>query len=257
MARTGKNDSANEPAETGGKPKRYRIEVGFKGLVFYSLGLLLALTWMFVFGILVGRGIPLVSSEEISVRAHLLRFLGLGTQVAKQAEPEVAEEFDSPRDMLSALDYYLHLTGIKKEAGPPALRPVPTLPPPTARLPGETPPQTPKSPAAVPSPRPPEQGAGSAPQPAAANEPGPPEHLTEHFSLLVSSMKEAENAQRLLEQLRSKGYAPRIESVNLGGSGRWNRVLIGYFPNREEAMRFAAEFNRKERMEGLVVRESR
>ena len=82
MASTGKNDGAKEPAETARKPKRYRIEVGFKGLVFYSLGLFLALTWMFVFGILVGRGIPLVSSEEISVRAHLLRFLGLGTQVA-------------------------------------------------------------------------------------------------------------------------------------------------------------------------------
>ena len=70
-------------------------------------------------------------------------------------------------------------------------------------------------------------------------------------------MKEPDNAQRLLDQLRGKGYAPRVETVNLGGSGQWNRVLVGYFATREEAMRFAAEFNRKEKMEALVVRETR
>jgi len=31
---------------------------------------------------------------------------------------------------------------------------------------------------------------------------------------------------------------------------RWNRVLVGSFGSRDEALRFAAEFNRKEHMEG-------
>lgn len=256
MTRTARNGASQEHDGAEKKPKRYHFEMSFKGLVFYSMGLLAALTWMFVFGILVGRGIPLVSSEELSVRAHLLRFLGLGPQVAKQAEPEAAEHFDSPRTMLETLDYYLSLTR-KNDTGPPPLRPVANPPSPAAKPPGDPAAQKQASPSPGQPPRPQEDSAGPASQTAAASDSSAPEHLSEHFSLLVSSMKEAENAQRLLDQLRGKGYAPRIETVNLGGSGRWNRVLVGYFASREEAMRFAAEFNRKERMEALVVRETR
>lgn len=116
------------------KPKRYQFEVGRKGLFFYGLCLFMALTWMFVFGILVGRGIPLVSSEEFSLRAHLLRFIGLGPQVAKKAEPEAEEHFDSPRTMLETLDYYLSLTR-KQNDGPPPLRTVTNMPVPSAKPP--------------------------------------------------------------------------------------------------------------------------
>jgi cell division septation protein DedD len=255
MTRTGRNDSEKEQAETATKPKRYRLELGFKELIFYGFSLLLALSWMFVFGILVGRGIPLVSSEEISVRAHLLRFLGLGPQMARESQPEAEEHFDSPRDMLSTLNYYKDLTQ-KSGEGAPALRPLQTMPTPAPKQPPAEA-STSKQKSAPAQQSRPADTPSIAPPPASATETGPPEHLSEHFSLLISSMKEAENAQRLLEQLRGKGYTPRIETVNLGGSGRWNRVLIGYFANREEAMRFAAEFNRKERMEALVVRESR
>lgn len=256
MSRTAKNETTTEHDEAERKPKRYRFELGFKELVFYGFGLLVALAWMFVFGILVGRGIPLVSSEELSVRAHLLRFLGLGPQLAKQEEPEAAEHFDSPRTMLETLEYYVSLTR-KNNTGPPPLRPVANVPSPAAQPAGDT--ATPKqaSPPSGPPPRSQEPSANP-PQPTLSpTDTSPPEHLSEHFSLLVSSMKEAENAQHLLDQLRGKGYAPRIETVNLGGSGRWNRVLVGFFASREEAMRFAAEFNRKERMEALVVRETR
>ncbi|HTY23476.1 MAG TPA: SPOR domain-containing protein [Desulfomonilaceae bacterium] len=255
MARQDKDDIEQEQTETVKKPKRYRFELGFKELFFYTFGLLLALSWMFVFGILVGRGIPLVSSDEISLRAHLMRFLGLGKQAAQQTQPEAPENYDSPKDMLKALDYYEVLTG-KNEPGTPTLRPLSPVPAPTTK----------QAVPEVPNPKtksPPGAQARSSMEPAArpsqqvsSNEPGPPENASEHFSLLVSSMKDADNAQHLVEQLRSKGYSPRIETLNLSGSGRWNRVLIGFFANREEALRFAAEFNRKEHMEGLVIREA-
>lgn len=255
MTHTGRNDIENGQTETANKPKRYRFELGFKELVFYSFGLLFALSWMFVLGILVGRGIPLVSSEEISMRAHLFRFLGLGPQADRQSQPEADEHFDSPRDMLGTLNYYKDLTQ-KNGEGAPALRTLQTMPAPAPKQPLGEASTSKQKPSAGQQSRSADVP-GSASPPASATESGPPEHLPEHFSLLISSMKEAENAQRLLEQLRGKGYSPRIETVNLSGSGRWNRVLVGYFANREEAMRFAAEFNRKERMEALVVRESR
>jgi cell division septation protein DedD len=253
MTRQDRNDITHEPDETVTKPKRFRFELGFKEVIFYCVGLLLALSWMFFFGILVGRGVPLVSSDEISLRAHLMRFLGLGKQAAQQQPPpEASEACDSPQKMLQALDYYKDLTQSEEPAVPP-LRHVPTMPPPKPS-PAESPNQKAKASGeqsqTLRDPRSPP------PQQALSHEPGPPVNASEHFTLLVSSMKEAENAQKLVDQLRAKGYSPRIESLNLSGSGRWNRVLVGFFPNREEALRFASEFNRKEHTEGLVIRES-
>ena len=34
---------------------------------------------------------------------------------------------------------------------------------------------------------------------------------------------------------------------------KWNRILIGSFPSREAAVKFADEFNRKENLEALVT----
>jgi cell division septation protein DedD len=253
MTRQGRNDINTEQAETVRKPKRYRLELGFKELVFYGFGLVIALSWMFVFGILIGRGIPLVNPDDLSVQAHLMRLLGLGQQAAQQPQPKPAETGESPKEILQSLNYYEDLTQ-RNAPSTPSLRPVPTIPvspqPPPVE---ENPPQKAKSRGQQPQAS---SEAGNLPQlRAAASEPGPPANASEHFSLLVSSLKDADNAQRLVEQLRAKGYSPRIESLNLSGA-QWNRVLIGFFRNREEAMRFAADFNRKEKMEGLVIRES-
>jgi cell division septation protein DedD len=251
MTRSGINDSTHEQDETVKKPKHFRFELGFKEVVFYGLGLLVALSWMFVFGILIGRGIPLVSSDDISLQAHLMRFLGLGKLAAQPAQPETSETFDSPPKMLQALDYYKDLTQSDATSAP-TLRPLATTPPrkqPAAENPN------PKAKASGEPPQPLREPRGPPPQQPPLHEPGPPVSTPEHFTLLVSSLKDADNAQKLVDQLRAKGYSPRIESLNLSSSGRWNRVLVGYFQNREEALRFAAEFNRKERTEGLVIRE--
>jgi cell division septation protein DedD len=254
MSRPGINDITDEQDETVKKPKRFRFELGLKELVFYSLGMLLALSWMFAFGILIGRGIPLVSSDDISLQGHLMRYLGLGKQADQQPQPQAQESFDSPQKMLQALDYYADLTQSDVPTAP-TLRHVPTLPAPPAKQPPAEAPSA-KAKAARDQAQPSQEPKNTVPQQASLPEPGPPGTGSEHFTLLVSSLKDAENAQKLVDQLRSKGYSPRIETLNLGGSGRWNRVLIGFFKNREEALRFASEFNRKEHTEGLVIRES-
>jgi cell division septation protein DedD len=255
MSRPGKIDITDEQEETVRKPKRFRFELGFKELLFYSLGMFLALSWMFAFGILIGRGIPLVSSDDISLQGHLMRYLGLGKQAHQQPQTQTTESFDTPQKMLEALDYYADLTQSDVPTAP-ALRHVPTLPaPPPKQPPAETP--NVKTKAGKEQAQPTPEPRNTTLQQASLPESGPPGTASEHFTLLVSSLKDAENAQKLVEQLRSKGYSPRIETLNLGGSGRWNRVLIGFFKNREEALRFASEFNRKEHTEGLVIRESR
>ncbi len=254
MTRARKSDIDSEQDETVKKPKRFRFELGYGELIFSSLGMVVVLSWMFVFGILIGRGIPLVSSDDISLQAHLMRFLGLGQKAVQQPQPQAPEAFDSPQKMLQALDYYEDLTQSDTPI-PPTLRHLPTVPAPPPKHPGtETP--NPKTKAAAEHTQPNRDPRSGASQQASLPESAPPGIGSEHFTVLVSSLKDADNAQKLVDQLRAKGYSSRIENLNLGGSGRWNRVLIGTFKNREEALRFASEFNRKERMEGLVIRES-
>lgn len=251
-----KSDIADEQDETLKKPKRFRFQLGYWELISYSLGMVVVLSWMFVFGILIGRGIPLVSSDDISLQAHLMRFLGLGKQAAQQPPQEASETFDSPQKMLQSLDYYEDLTQ-SDAPNTPTLRHLPPVPAPPSKQPAaETQTPNPKAKAAGEHNQPTQELRSAASQQASLRESGPPGPTSEHFTLLVSSLKDADNAQKLVEQLRTKGYSPRIESINLGGSGRWHRVLVGIFKNREEALRFASEFNRKERTEALVIRES-
>lgn len=230
--------------------RKHRFELSRGMLVFYAAGLVAAFCWMFLLGALAGKGESLVSSEDATLRAGIMRFLGLG----KPAVPPVqnaAATWGDPRKMMESLNYYEDLT---QRGGPPPVPPLKPAAPESAApaVAGEAGKESAKM-AAVPTP----------PQPAASPEkPVPEPEKTARisvaggqFTLLVASLKDPENAQRLLEQLKAKGYSPRLEAIDLNGGGRWNRVLVGAFSSREEALAFAAEFNKKESLEGLVIRE--
>jgi cell division septation protein DedD len=243
--------------------KRHRFELSTARLVAYCFGLVACLSWMFVLGLLVGRGVPFVGSMDFSPRAELMRFIGLGRQAAEPPR-NVAETWEDPKEILQSLRYYEDLT--KKGGGPPfslakpAPQPKDSAPkgqaadPPPQPQPATNPPPSPPARADLP----PAQTAPTAQKPTldSLKEQGRSEPPGERFTLLISSLRDIENAHRLLEQLRSKGYSPRLDSLDLSESGRWNRVIMGSFPSREEAQRFAADFNRKERMEAMVIRET-
>lgn len=75
-----------------------------------------------------------------------------------------------------------------------------------------------------------------------------------NFSLQTISLRGKENAYTFVEELQAKGYTARVETADLGSNGVWYRVMVGNFETREEALDFAAQFQQKERMQGLVVR---
>lgn len=252
------NPEQPEMSRPSREGKRYRFDLSRRKFFLLVASLVVMLCWMFILGVLVGRGIALVSSEDFSIRAEFFRFLGLGKQ-AGQPAPKAAETWGDPRKMLESLNYYEDLTqrGANSSiAAPPKVAEdddadsgvvAPTV---AATPPAEPVKETPqKRQAAQVQPQtPPEKPAKSVPPPAAVT--------GEQFTLLVASLKDPENAQRLLEQLNQKGYSPRLETLDLHGGGKWNRVLVGSFQSREAALKFAAEFNRKENMEGLVIREA-
>lgn len=237
--------------------KRYRFELSRAKLTFYVTGVFAALCWMFILGILVGRGIALVNSEDVSIRGEFMRFLGLEKQVGQPAA-RAAETWGDPKKMLETLNYYEDLT---QKGGSPAIAPRPN----TQELASKAPVNEPakesakRTPAPAPAQAqvPAEKPALPEPEKVAKATPAPQGNLaSEQFTLLVASLKDPENAQKLMEQLQAKGYTPKLEALDLNGGGRWNRVLVGSFQSRESALKFAADFNKKESMEGLVIRES-
>ncbi|MHC1741420.1 MAG: SPOR domain-containing protein [Syntrophobacteraceae bacterium] len=246
MGSTNKTGIQSERREPDKGPKRYHFEITFSRIAFYCFCLVATMSWMFVFGVLVGRGTPFVDVNSKSLQAQLLRFLGLGREMAQPVE-RAADTWD-PNTVSKSLEYYENLTQKNTATQSKGVSASQVSQKTGAKE------ATTQKPKVLPLPPPQES---DRPAQVATRDASPPDNKGgEHFTLLVVSLKDQENAQRMVEQLRTKGYAPRMETIDLNTAGRWNRVLVGSFKNREEALRFAAEFNRKEHMEGLVIRES-
>ncbi|MHC1727366.1 MAG: SPOR domain-containing protein [Syntrophobacteraceae bacterium] len=245
------NSEQTEQAGSSRGGKKYRFELSRKKLILYTLSLIATLCWMFIFGVLVGRGVALVSSDDFSARAEFMRFLGLGKQTGEPAA-KAAETWGDPKKILESLNYYEDLTqkgGTPLEASP---KPVEPAEPAPSSEPVKVSGKETVSRRTQSQPQPEKTAVLQAEKSPGQAAPAPP---GEQYTLLVASLKDPENAQRLVDQLKSKGYSPRLEALDLNGGGRWNRVLVGSFASREAAIKFAAEFNKKEKVEGLVIRE--
>ena len=241
------NTDPDEQPRSWQDGRKYRFDLSRSKLVFFTFSCVLALCFMFTLGILVGRGVALVSSDDSSIKGQFLQFLGLGKQTSLPSA-RAAQTWEDPRKMLESLNYYEDLThkgGAPLAAVPKAIEPAPTAPV------TESPKEPVKEPARhAAAPRQPAEKP-SAPQP---DKPRAAGLAAEQFTLLVASLKETD-AQVLIEKLKARGYSPRIETLDLGAS-KWNRILIGSFPSREAAIVFADEFNRKEKLEALVMSSS-
>jgi hypothetical protein len=221
----------------------YRFDLSRNKLIFYVLSFVLSLCFMFALGIFVGRGVPMVRSDDFSMKGRLLRFLGLEKQTG-QPFPKAAATWEDPGKMLESLNYYEDLThkgGTPIDAAPKAIEPAPVVPvPESVKEPAKRTTAS-RQPAEKPS----------APQPEKSRTAG---LAPEQYTLLVASLREPA-AQVLIEKLRAGGYSPRVESLDLGAA-KWTRILLGSFPSREAAIMFADEFNRKENLEALVISSS-
>ncbi len=225
-----KHRKPNKRSEGQGKRKRFRFELGPGQILALASGAVAALAWMFLCGILVGRGLPPPSTERTPLAARLFAFLGLDRHDDPPAE-NAADTWEDPQEILQSLQYHEALTR------PPKLtRPVPHEPPSPAghrpasdESPGEAPVLADPPPASI------EEKAGD-------------------YTLMAASFKHHSNAENLAQRLQGKGYAPRMETVHTGSGELWHRVLVGSFDTREQAQAFAARFNREENLEGLVIR---
>ena len=227
--------------------KRYRFEWTLVQLVVFGCGAAVVMAWMFAFGVLVGRDLPLADDADQSLRGQVVRFMGLPLKGAQNL-PEPVATVEDPGKLLEELDYHKALTQKPETSseGTPAKGDGAAAKKSGSRPAGGEIASRPNAKPSVQGERPADRKEAAASGVAiGGNEP---------HALLVASLRSHENAQKLVQQLRAKGYDPQLETLEKADSGRWYRVIVGSFTNREDAQRFVAEFNKREKAQAMVIR---
>ena len=212
------------------KGKTYRIEMTTASMSLWGVGLFLLLTWIFVLGILVGRG---------SLPSALKIVPGLEGQVAKWQEMlsrsdsyEFGSEEESNQDL--KLSFYQKLSTKKDQArGKVPQRPEGTVTPETAgddRLQGE------------------ERIDQKIEALRVELQTKPNKTL---YTLQIASLEDKQKADDLMKRLTDLDYPVYLYQVRVNGK-RWYRVRCGKFREKEEARSFARKLAKEIKMEGFV-----
>lgn len=73
------------------------------------------------------------------------------------------------------------------------------------------------------------------------------------YSVQIGSYPQLDEATRIVERWKGKGYPAYLMIADIPDRGRWYRVRIGGFGSREEAAKYLNDFSSKEGVEALVV----
>ena len=73
------------------------------------------------------------------------------------------------------------------------------------------------------------------------------------YAIQVGSYPTAEEANRMIDRWKKKGYDSFLSVGEIPNRGTWYRVRLGSFPSREEATRYLEQFKGKEKTSALVV----
>jgi DedD protein len=226
------------------------IQISRRGLLIW-IGLIVFISfWMFVLGVMVGRGMAPVNLEAGKLEQELAE---LKARMLREKQEAAVSEAAGQTDEKPQLGFYEALKNPGKEAAfqpakpakPVRRRPAAAKPAaPTARSRQKaTPPPEPVAKPKTKTPSAPK--ADSGPMPAPALTPG-------HFAVQVASVQDIKGAERMVAKLRAKGYPAYQIRSDVAGKGIWYRIRVGGFEDR----RVAANMLRKlknDKFGGMVV----
>jgi cell division septation protein DedD len=94
----------------------------------------------------------------------------------------------------------------------------------------------------------------SAPQPAAQPVPAaaPAADAGNEFSVQLGAFESAENALKLCDKVKARGYAAFVLDVQDSAGRQWHAVRMGHFKKLETAARAAVAFTGKEKIPAFV-----
>jgi cell division septation protein DedD len=204
---------------------KYRIEFTRLSLFLWGGGFLFVLLWIFVFGILVGRGsLPNTVTALSDIRTQLNVVLEMVSRdrskdLEPSKEPEPAPE----------LAFYEDLPSKKEDEK-------------------ET--WTPKKRVAIPKTSIPETRAQ---QQSASPNPTHPKIADAQYTVQIASLEEKAKADKVVKELEQDGYSAYIREREVNGK-TYYRVNCGIFTQKGAAEDYAEELFKKRGDKGLVMK---
>jgi cell division septation protein DedD len=229
--------------------KKSTIQVTRKGLMVWTVLFFFIAGWMFVLGILVGRGTAPVNLDMGRLEKELA---DLKATLLRNEKQQLESQAGGQKDATTELEFYEAL----KKTQPSKSYKIAQKP-----VPKPTPPDTVSTkPAPKPPPKPkvsPETKAGKTAEPVEAKKPStsspPPQVKKSNFTIQVAAFQSATNSQRMVNQLRKKGFpAYQIETPGTNGGKALHRVRVGAFENRSSAAKMLAKL-KAQSVKGIVV----
>lgn len=215
------------------KKKAVRFEVSRLALTGWCCGLLLALLWMFLLGLFVGKGITPANINFTEIKKRMMaEGIWPGSAETDRQESPSPSTTTKKKIPLKDLEFYEKLA--KKKAAQ-------TQKPAVAK----TPPQE-KPPTAV---------AAKPPPPTKQQEKSPEQQKPSPalFTVQLASFKDLSSAKKFAGRFRGLKHKTTIREVELSGKGRWYRVQVGKLGSREEATALADRLAKKYQLHAFVI----
>lgn len=223
------------------------MQISRKGMLVWGGLIIFIAGWMFVLGIMVGRGMAPVNLEVGKLEQELA---ALKAKMLEQEKAKVEAQLSGKESNLPELGYPEALTSSKKEE---PFKSLPKQVPVKARKAAEAT----KKPAAAPKPTPKpipavKQAAPANPKTGPRSDAGRTVAQKGQFSIQVAAVQNVRSAEQLTANLRKKGYRAYQMRSELAGRGVWYRVRVGAFRDRGEANRMLAKL-KADNFGGMVV----
>ena len=206
--------------------------------------------WMFVLGVLVGRGTAPVTFDTRALQKELADL----RNAMMQKEREQVERAMRGEDQQKSLEFYKALKTDEPDTAVTIPAPQATQPePPSTTQPNSAVAILPHKKKAVVMPKP----AGGMSPPASPPRPQPrlPAPADGQFSIQIAAMKDGAAAERIVANLKKDGYSAYLSRIVIPGKGLWFRVRVGSYPSREQAADDMQRLIRNNRKPILVTKQ--
>ena len=226
-----------------GKKKVFHFELSRLALAGWGIGLLVALLWMFVLGVFVGKGITPANINLAEIKKRMIdQGVWPGSGEAVQEEGSAHTTNTVKKIPLKDLEFYEKLAQKKKESLQEST-PEQTTPKDEPAAPAETHPQ----PVATTPAKPPSASS----KPAAVSK---EEKLsTGNFTVQLASFRDQNSAKKFAAQFQDLKPKVTVRTVDLPGKGRWYRVQVGQLSSRDEATALADRLAKKYQLKAFVI----
>lgn len=222
----------SQPKKKGSVKGRLGFELTRKEVVLWLGVAFLVMVWMFTLGVIVGRGLSPVRFDVEKLTKELTALKEQALRREKQGRDAESSSQKTP------FGFYDALTGKKEEA---RLR---------SRAKEQSSRRRAELETSLKAESKTQRKAFEKPRPSSDKE-GP---AAGPLTLQVASLKDLAKAEKMVSDLKSKGYSAYQVTTEVPGKGTYHRVRVGHFNDRSAARQAVVEL-RQEKLEPFIIQE--